>query len=186
VTVRPDGSMVSAAPETTGATDAASDDKSSVTTTAGIVSTIGGDEDTSSDSESSAADDKSTTDSVDASTVAPRPERAAPRPEETKVASADTSTTSADEPATASANPYFVQVAARRDQTSALAAFADLQQKYPGILGGLAPTIKKADLGEKGVWYRLWVGPMTARSDARDVCGRLKSAGLGGCFVRSE
>jgi len=186
LTVRPDGSVVSAAPETTGATDAASDDTKAVTTTAGIVSTIGSDEDTSSESDASAADDDSASAAADDSSTAPRPERAAPRPEETRVASADTSTTSSDEPSTASANPYFVQVAARRDQTSALAAFADLQQKYPSILGGLAPTIKKADLGDKGVWYRLWVGPMSSRSNAQDVCGRLKSAGLGGCFVRSE
>ena len=74
---------------------------------------------------------------------------------------------SSTQPQTTSANPYFVQIAARRDQTSALAAFADLQQKYPNVLNGLAPTIKRADLGDKGIWYRLWVGPMDTRNTAQ-------------------
>jgi len=187
LTVRPDGSVVPAA---TPSPSQPSDTQT--VTTAGIVATTG-----SAASEADAAtpaaatpEENAATSSIpQASATAPRPERAAPRPaepEETRVASAEPATTAATQPQTASANPYFVQLAARRDQTSALAAFADLQQKYPSILDGLAPTIKKADLGDKGIWYRLWVGPMDSRGNAQDVCGKLKNAGLGGCFVRTE
>ncbi len=177
LTIRPDGSVAPAA-----APQPSQPKESETITTAGIVATTGAAE---VETAASASDPKETT--ATAETPAPRPERAGPRPQqETRVASVEPETTGSTQPATAAANPYFVQLAARRDQTSALAAFADLQQKYPGILDGLAPTIKKADLGDKGVWYRLWVGPMNSRGNAEDVCGKLKSSGLGGCFVRTE
>lgn len=177
LTIRPDGSVAPAAtpsPSQPG--------EAETVTTAGIVATTG----TGSRETASAEPASETQETAAAEAPAPRPERAAPRPQETRVASAEPATAASTQPATTVANPYFVQLAARRDQTSALAAFADLQQKYPSILNGLAPTIKKADLGDKGVWYRLWVGPMDTRGNAQDVCGKLKNAGLGGCFVRTE
>jgi cell division protein FtsN len=178
LTIRPDGSVAPAA-----APEPPKPDEAQTVTTAGIIATSGPETDTA-ESTKPASEPEDKTDTAAAS--APRPERAAPRPKETRVASAEPASTASTQPQTASANPYFVQLAARRDQTSALAAFADLQQKYPSILNGLAPTIKKADLGDKGVWYRLWVGPMNTRGNAEDVCGKLKGAGLGGCFVRTE
>jgi len=178
LTIRPDGSVAPAA-----APEPPKPDEAQTVTTAGIIATSGPETDTA-ESTKPASEPEDNTDTAAAS--APSPERAAPRPKGTRVASAEPASTASTQPQTASANPYFVQLAARRDQTSALAAFADLQQKYPSILNGLAPTIKKADLGDKGVWYRLWVGPMNTRGNAEDVCGKLKSAGLGGCFVRTE
>ncbi len=175
LTVRPDGSVVPVvetprepSPEQT-------------LTTAGIIATTGGAQEAAR-RDAPAAEQTASTQPA----AAPRPERAAPRPQETRVVSAEPVSAPTTQPRTASTEPYFVQLAARRDQTSALAAFADLQQKYPGILSGLAPTIKKADLGDKGVWYRLWVGPMPSRNNAQDVCGKLKTAGLNNCFVRTE
>ncbi|MEC9369224.1 MAG: SPOR domain-containing protein [Pseudomonadota bacterium] len=81
---------------------------------------------------------------------------------------------------------YVVQVAARKSQADALAAFADLQQKYPDLLSGYRPIIKKADLGDKGVWYRLSVGPLSEKSAAGNLCGKLKGAGISSCLVREE
>jgi len=193
LTVRPDGSVVPAQTQASPEMP----DASETVTTAGIVSTTGsgassgmtasrsgGGDATPSNADSSSSQQQ-------AESPAPEPERAAPRPaetnqQETRVASVQPETATSATTSTAAANPYFVQIAARRDQTSALAAFADLQQRYPSILDGLAPTIKKADLGDKGVWYRLWVGPMNTRGNAQDICGKLKQAGLGGCFVRTE
>jgi len=198
LTVRPDGSVVPAQVASSNTADNTANtaenlpDESQTVTTAGIVATTG----TGASDETASADtaNESTTGTSEpeaqsasqAASSAPRPEPAQPRPEETRVASAEPATTSDTQPSTAAANPFFVQLAARRDQTSALAAFADLQQKYPNILDGLAPTIKRADLGDKGIWYRLWVGPMDTRGNAQDVCAKLKQAGLGGCFVRTE
>lgn len=80
----------------------------------------------------------------------------------------------------------FVQIAARNDQAAAMAAFADLQQKYAGVLGAHSPSVRKVDLGEKGVWYRLLVGPMPSKPDADKLCEELKAAGMKGCFSRKE
>lgn len=79
---------------------------------------------------------------------------------------------------------YVVQVAARRNQSDALVAFADLQQKYPNILQSYKPLIQRADLGAKGVWYRLRVGPLGSKESAAELCSRLKEAGQS-CLVTS-
>jgi len=82
--------------------------------------------------------------------------------------------------------PFVVQVTSRTSQTGALAAFADMQQKYPSLIGEFAPDIQRADLGSKGVWYRLRVGPVNGKSAAADLCSNLKQAGHPGCFVRRK
>jgi cell division protein FtsN len=81
---------------------------------------------------------------------------------------------------------FFVQIAARNDQEAAVAAFATLQQKYSGVIGNYSPSVRKVDLGAKGVWYRLLVGPVDSKSDADGLCERLKGAGLKSCFSRKD
>jgi hypothetical protein len=54
--------------------------------------------------------------------------------------------------------------------------------KYPDVLGGMAPDVQEADLGDKGVWYRA-VGPPGSREGAASVCSQLKTAGHAGCWV---
>ncbi len=82
--------------------------------------------------------------------------------------------------------PFVVQVTSRSSQTGALAAFADMQQKYPSLIGGFSPDIQRADLGAKGIWYRLRVGPVESKTAATDLCSSLKQAGHPGCFVRRK
>lgn len=81
---------------------------------------------------------------------------------------------------------FFVQIAARNDQDTAMAAFASLQQKYAGVLGNHAPSVRKVDLGEKGVWFRLLVGPIESKNEADQLCEKLKTAGMKGCFARKD
>lgn len=88
--------------------------------------------------------------------------------------------------AASSGGSYVVQVAARKSQTDALAAFADIQQKYPRLLDGYRPIIKRADLGNKGVWYRLNVGPVESKKVASSLCSQLKSAGMRSCLIRAQ
>lgn len=110
------------------------------------------------------------------------------KPRGTAVASARPTPAPAAAP-TASAGQggeYVVQVGARRSQTAALAGFADLQQKYPSILSGYRPIIQKADLGNKGTWYRLRIGPLETKTAAADLCKKLKSAGMRSCLVNSR
>ncbi|MEG6509402.1 SPOR domain-containing protein [Methyloligella sp. 2.7D] len=86
----------------------------------------------------------------------------------------------------AAASKYVVQVASKQDQTSALAAFADMQQKYPSLLGNYRPMVNRVNLGSKGVWYRLQIGPMANQATASKLCSDLKAQGLSDCLVMAQ
>ncbi len=78
---------------------------------------------------------------------------------------------------------YLVQVAARQSHNEALKAYNDLQRRYPQLLGKLLPQILRADLGQRGIWYRVGVGPMAQQSAALNFCYRLKALGAD-CLIR--
>jgi hypothetical protein len=77
----------------------------------------------------------------------------------------------------------MVQVSSQRSEADAQASFRALQGKFPAVLGAQSPSIKRADLGEKGVYYRAMVGPFGTSEEASQFCGNLKSAG-GQCVVQ--
>ncbi len=81
---------------------------------------------------------------------------------------------------------YFVQIGARNDRDAAVSAFGTLQKKYASIIGSHSPSVRKADLGDKGVWYRLLIGPVSDKSEADGLCEQLKGAGMKGCFARKD
>jgi cell division protein FtsN len=64
----------------------------------------------------------------------------------------------------------------------AQSAYAAAQQRYPSVLTSLTAQIQEADLGAKGIFYRVRVGPWENRDDAIKVCEALKAEG-GNCFV---
>ncbi len=76
-----------------------------------------------------------------------------------------------------------MQVSSTRAEADAQATANRVKQKYDGVLSGYDTTVQRADLGDRGIYYRVAVGPMADSSTAASVCGRLKSAGLD-CFVR--
>jgi cell division septation protein DedD len=78
---------------------------------------------------------------------------------------------------------YLVQVSSQRNEADAQASYRALQGKFPAVLGSHAPLIKRADLGDKGVYYRAMVGPFGSSDEASQFCGNLKSAG-GQCVVQ--
>lgn len=100
---------------------------------------------------------------------------AAPAAAPQQVAAAD------PKPAPAAASKYLVQVGAHRSQTEALANYADIQQKYPKLLGSYPPVVQKASV-DGGSMYRLRVGPIASKSSAYKLCGDLKAKGTD-CFV---
>jgi hypothetical protein len=85
----------------------------------------------------------------------------------------------------ASSGGYVVQVSSQKTEADAQASYKSLQGKFPAVLGSRAPLIKRADLGEKGVFYRATVGPFGSRDEATQFCGNLKTAG-GQCVVQSN
>ena len=74
-----------------------------------------------------------------------------------------------------------LQLGAFESQELAKGAWAAFRARYPSV-AGLSPDVQRADLGAKGVVYRLRIGPFADRTSATDACVQLKAAG-GNCFV---
>jgi hypothetical protein len=75
------------------------------------------------------------------------------------------------------AGGYVVQVASQSSEMDAQASFRALQAKYPDLLGNRRAIVTRADLGERGVYYRAQVGPFPTVEEATDLCNSLKQAG---------
>jgi hypothetical protein len=73
--------------------------------------------------------------------------------------------------------------ASNSSRIDALKQFADMQQKYGTILQNKTPDVQEANLGEKGTYHRLLVGPPGSRDSASSVCVQLKAEGYSGCWV---
>ncbi len=84
--------------------------------------------------------------------------------------------------ATASGSAYAVQVTSQRTEAEAQSSYQALQAKYPSVLGNRQATIRRADLGDKGTYYRAQV-PFGSQSEASEFCASLKAAG-GQCVVQ--
>jgi hypothetical protein len=106
--------------------------------------------------------------------------QSAPADTRTRVAS-----TNAAQATPGGGGSYVVQVSSQRSEADAQASFKALQGKFPSVLGSRAPLIKRADLGDKGVYYRAMVGPFASSDEAAQVCGNLKTAG-GQCVVQKN
>lgn len=65
----------------------------------------------------------------------------------------------------------------------ALKQFADMQQRYGSILLNKTPDVQEANLGEKGTYHRLLVGPPGSRDSANSLCSQLKAEGYSSCWV---
>jgi cell division septation protein DedD len=82
----------------------------------------------------------------------------------------------------AATGPLRVQIAATKDEASARAEFARLQKAHADLLGNLSATLVKADLGDKGTFYRIQAGPIADKAQADKLCAQLKPLGIG-CIV---
>ena len=71
----------------------------------------------------------------------------------------------------------------KHNQTEALGVFADLQHRYASLLADYRPMVQKVDLGAKGIWYRLRIGPIADKTTATKLCTQLKSRGHQDCLV---
>ncbi|HTN97943.1 MAG TPA: SPOR domain-containing protein, partial [Nordella sp.] len=67
------------------------------------------------------------------------------------------------------------------DEKLAWGAWEKLKNRYK-TLSDMKPVVVRADLGKKGIYYRLRLGGFDSQSDAQSTCGKLKSRGVS-CFV---
>jgi Flp pilus assembly protein TadD len=87
-------------------------------------------------------------------------------------------------PATApmAAREYRLQIGSVRSEVEALEEWKRLHRLYPDALKGLSLTVARADLGEKGIYYRLQAGPIADAGAAADRCSELSDHKVG-CIV---
>lgn len=76
----------------------------------------------------------------------------------------------------------FLQVGSYKSEAMATDAWTHLQQKHSDILAGLTPDVKRIDLGNRGIWYRLRVAGFADTAAATALCERLKAEG-GRCLL---
>ncbi len=55
-----------------------------------------------------------------------------------------------------------------------------MRKKHASQLSGLRYTVRRADLGERGVFYRLYTGPVSSTAEGKALCDKL---GIKGCVV---
>jgi cell division septation protein DedD len=84
-------------------------------------------------------------------------------------------------PAPARAN-FRIQLGAIKSMAGAVDEAVRLTHAHKSILNGLKLVLVRADLGTRGVFYRLRVGPLNSRATANSLCRKL-SARKQGCIV---
>lgn len=82
------------------------------------------------------------------------------------------------EPA-AAGPPTKIQLASLRSADEARDEWQRLKRDNPDLLGKLSGFAIKADLGERGVWYRVEAGPIGDKAAAVKLCKALKERDLG-------
>ena len=114
--------------------------------------------------------------------VQPKPEPVKvvePKPEPVKAAPPPASSS------TSSTGDYYVQLASVKTVDGAESEWKKLTQKYSSQLGGYSHRVEKADLGEKGTFYRIQAGPVS-KDKATQTCDAIKKVTPGGCLVKRK
>jgi hypothetical protein len=79
---------------------------------------------------------------------------------------------------------HFVQLASVKDEAAAKAEWKKMQAAH-SVLSPLPLHIERADLGAKGIFYRIQGGPVV-EAEAKQICKAIQSKKPGGCIVVKE
>lgn len=77
---------------------------------------------------------------------------------------------------------YRVQLGAFRSEGDAIKAWKNIHRKFSKELTDFQSLVERADLGSKGVFYRLKAGPTSSKSEARRICAKMREKSQD-CFV---
>jgi SPOR domain len=91
---------------------------------------------------------------------------------------------SASQAQTGKHTPVRVQLGALRSPDAARAEWARLKRVQSDLLGKLTAVAVRADLGDKGIFYRIEAGAFHDPAAASRLCGELKRRKLGCTLVR--
>jgi len=81
----------------------------------------------------------------------------------------------------AASGGYVLQIGAYKSQADADAAWKVYKVKHAALLSAYSDDVQRADLGEKGTWYRLRISGFADKDMASSLCDRLKADG-GACI----
>ena len=81
------------------------------------------------------------------------------------------------------AGSHVVQVGAFRSEADAQAQWARMQAKLGSFADGKTIDIQRADLGDRGIYHRLRIGPFSSSDDAKTYCSGLKERGQD-CLIK--
>lgn len=87
-------------------------------------------------------------------------------------------------PVDALAGSHVVQVGSFRSEAEAMADWGRIEGRFEDLLIGKTYNIQSADLGERGVFYRLRIGPFENNDDAQAYCRTLTERGKACLAVR--
>jgi tetratricopeptide (TPR) repeat protein len=76
---------------------------------------------------------------------------------------------------------WTVQIASATSEDAAMATWKKMQSRFK-VLKSQDPNIVKADLGSKGIFYRVRLGSYDAQGDAKKACSKLKAGGVS-CYI---
>ena len=79
---------------------------------------------------------------------------------------------------------FQIQLASVLSEEAAMAEWKRLSGKNKDILGAYKPAVIKADLGDRGVFYRLRAGPLADKAAADALCASLAAANVSCIVVR--
>jgi hypothetical protein len=84
----------------------------------------------------------------------------------------------AEKPAAAAGPPMKIQLASLRTPDEARDEWQRVKHENSDLLGKLTAVAVRADLGDRGVWYRVEVGPVGDKAAALKLCKTLKERDL--------
>ena len=90
--------------------------------------------------------------------------------------------TPAAAPPSASGSGLLVQLAAAKSEEGAMAEWNRIKAKHAALVGTLSPSVVRADLGERGVFFRLRAGMLPDKAAADALCAALTAEG-NACLV---
>jgi cell division septation protein DedD len=85
-------------------------------------------------------------------------------------------------PAAAQVAGTRLQLGSLRSEDAARQEWERIKRKNSDLLGSLSATPVRADLGDKGIYYRIQAGPIADPTAAERICGELKQRSIG-CII---
>ncbi|MBF0166681.1 MAG: SPOR domain-containing protein [Alphaproteobacteria bacterium] len=112
----------------------------------------------------------------------PPPLAKPPAPAKPAAKSSDVTVKIADVPKASAGGAWLVQLVAITDEAATSREWGRIQKANSDLLGALSLDVQKADLGAKGIFYRLRAGSLESKEAAQQLCSQL-AARKQGCIV---